>query len=339
MTFWILAVALLAVSAAVIAWPFFKGTVRQRFAGLWLLLMIPIAGLALYQFVGNPVAINPPPVAAGQQHSIEDMLAKLEKRMQQEPDNVDGWVLLGRTYKSLRRFSDAEKALDKASKLAPKDPLIMVELAETRLMAAEHPAFTPEIRQLLTTALEIDPAQQKGLWLMGLASSIDGDDAKAVGYWQKLLAEIDPGTPVANAVRQQINEARKRLGQAPVEAPAAAAGPDIPVKIDIAADLKENVPDSAVLFVFIHPAGAGGGMPLGVKRVASPEFPLELHISNADVLRPGTKLQDYEQLSISARISLRGVANASSGDLQSKPYTFTTKAAKAIALNIDQRVP
>jgi len=338
MNFWIIAVALLVISAAAIAWPFFRGTVRQRFAGLWLLLMIPVAGLVLYQFVGNPVAINPPPVAAGQQHSIGDMLAKLEQRMQQEPGNVEGWVLLGRTYKSLRRFTDAEKALDKATKLAPKDPLIMVELAETRLMAAERPAFTPEIRGLLSKALEIDPKQQKGLWLMGLAASTDGDDASAVGYWQKLLAEIDPGNPVANAVRQQINEARTRLGQPPAEGPAAAPGIDIPVNVDIAPDFKDSVPDQAVLFVFIHPAGAGG-MPLGVKRVASPTFPLQLHVSNADLLRPGTKLEDFPELSISARISQNGVANAASGDFQSQPYTFKTNAAKEIALNIDQRVP
>jgi len=313
---------------------FLPVTLRQRLAGLLLLLTIPVAGLVLYKFVGNPDAINPPPVAGGQQHSIDEMVTQLQQRLREQPDDVEGWLLLGRTLKSMSRLADAEAALQKAKQLKPNQPLIMVELAETHLMLSTSHEFTPDIQQLLITALKIDPMQQKGLWLMGMAARNDGDDARAISLWQKLLDQIDPASDVAGTVKEQIDQARERSGQPALSVPAK----DIAVAVDIAADFKADIPRQAVLFVFIRPVG-GSGMPLGVKRIAAPQFPLNLHIGNADLLRPGSKLEDFEQLTISARISMQGVANAASGDLQSQTLTFSIKAGEEIALTIDRRVP
>ena len=112
----------------------------------------------------------------------------------------------------------------------------------------------------------------------------------------------------------------------------------IPVNISIAEDLATTIPPTASLFVFIHPAGTAG-MPLAVKRLAPQGFPLSLNFNDADLLRPGMSLEDFEQLDISARISMSGVANAASGDYQATLATLNTKSISAIALHLDQRVP
>lgn len=80
-------------------------------------------------------------------------------------------------------------------------------------------------------------------------------------------------------------------------------------------------------------------MPLAVKRLAPQGFPMSLTFTDADLLQPGGSLQAFELLDISARISMTGVANVASGDIQANRVTVNTKNVSAIALNLDQRVP
>jgi len=362
MNFWIIAVALLAVPAVFISWPFFAGSAKERVIGLLVLLIIPLAGLILYQNIGTPEAINMATVApqqaeqtqqphSSQQPQMEDLVAQLQQRMNENPDDPEGWLILGRTLKTMQRYPEAVTALANANRLTPDIPLIMVELAEATLFASGQARIDPRARQLLESAIAIDPQQQKGLWLLGMAAAQDGDEARAITIWQRLLGQLDPASGAAGTVNEQIEMARARLGTAapdatvtevaaaqPAASQAAAAGFGIPVTVTIADELAGAIPGSAALFIFIHPAGAAG-MPLAVKRIAPQGFPMTLHFTDADLLRPGMSLQDFEQLDISARISMSGIANAAPGDFQANLVTVDTKAATEIALHLDQRVP
>lgn len=368
MNFWIIAVALLAISAAVMSWPLFTGSMKDRINGILIVLIVPVIGLVLYQSIGTPEALKMAPTVQRQaaqsqephatdQADIETLLAQLQQRMNENPDDPEGWLMLGRTLKSMQRFAEAEAALTNANRLLPGNPMIMVELAETRLFASGSPEIPAETKQLIESALEIDPQLQKGLWLLGMVSAQEGDEAVAIEIWQRLLAQLDPASGPAQAVTQQIEMAKNRMGQPatevavtetpanetpataePVNEETAVAESGIPVTITIADEFAQSVPGNATLFVFIHPAG-GAGMPLAVKRVAARGFPMSLNFSDADLLRPETSLQDFEQLDVSARISIGGIANAAPGDYQANKVTLDTKAVKPIALHLDQRVP
>ena len=362
MNFWIIAIVMLAVPAVAVSWPYLAGSAKQRIIGMLMLIAIPVAGLSLYQYVGTPEAINiaatsPRPAAQTQQpHSseqpqMEDMVAQLQQRMAENPDDPEGWLVLGRSLKTMQRYPEAVTALTNANRMMPNTPMIMIELAETRLFASGQAQISPESKQLIEAALAIDPQQQKGLWLLGMAAAQEGDEARAIAVWQQLLALLDPTSGAAQTVSQQIEMAQTRLGQAtPVVAVPEAAVPEtaapevaaaefgIPVSITIANDLAGAIPANAALFVFIHPAGAAG-MPLAVKRIAPGGFPMSLHFTDADLLRPGMSLQDFEKVDVSARISMAGIANAAPGDYQANLVTVDTKAVTAIALHLDQRVP
>ena len=372
MNFWIYAIALLAVSAAVISWPLIRGTARDRIMGLFIVLIIPLGGIILYQNVGTPAAINlaaakpqqaaqEQPGHATEQGQMDALVTSLQQRMEQNPDDPEGWLILGRSLKTMQRYAEAQTALANANRLVPGNPMIMIELAEAGLFASGQAQISPQGRQLVESALAIDPDQQKGLWLMGMASAQDGNEAQAIVYWQRLLGQLDPESGGARSVTQQIEMAQTRLGQdvtpaveaepavseavatvpavtKPATQAPAVEGFDIPVTITISDDLAGAMPTSAALFVFIHPAGAVG-MPLAVKRLAPQGFPLSLHFSDADLLRPGMSLENFEKLDISARISMSGIANANPGDYQATLVTLDTKTVAAIALNLDQRVP
>ena len=362
MNFWIIAIVLLAVPAAAVSWPLLAGSAKERIIGTLVLITIPLAGLLLYQYIGTPEAINIPTAAprqaaqtqqphSSQQPEMEDMVAQLQQRMTENPDDPEGWLILGRSLKTMQRYPEAVTALTNANRLAPDTPMLMIELAEARVFASGQAQISPESKQLIESALAIDPQQQKGLWLLGMAAAQEGDEAKAIAVWQQLLAQLDPASGGAQTVGQQIEMAQNRLGQAtPVAAVPEAAVPEaavpevvaaefnIPVAITIADELAGAVPANAALFVFIHPAGAVG-MPLAVKRIAPRGFPMSLRFSDADLLRPGMSLQDFEKVDISARISIAGIANAAPGDYQANLVTVDTKAVTAIALHLDQRVP
>lgn len=377
MNFWIIAIALLVISAAVMCWPLFTGTTKDRINGILLILIIPVIGIVMYQNIGTPEALRIAPVAVSQQtqsqepHAtgqpdMETMVAQLQQRMAANPEDPDGWLILGRTLKTMERFAEAEEALENANRLVPNTPLIMIELAETRLFASGANRIPAESVQLIESALEINPQQQKGLWLLGMVAAQNGDEARAIETWQNLLALLEPGSGPAQAVTQQIDMAKLRMSQAGMDmagmdTPAndkpesqqaiveevAAAKPapvttvaesGIPVTITLADEFSTAVPANAALFVFIHPAG-GAGMPLAVKRLAARDFPMTMNFSDADMLRPGTSFKDFEDLDISARISVGGIANAASGDFQAGKVSVNTKAVQPVALRIDQRVP
>lgn len=355
MNFWIFAVILLAVPAIIMSWPFLAGSAKARVFGLILLVAAPLVGIVLYQNIGTPAAINLQPTKvqqaaqsqaphASDQGQMDGMVAQLQQRMTENPDDAEGWLILGRSLKTMKRYAEAETALANANRLVPGNAMIMVELAEATLFSSGQPEITPAIRQMLESAIEIDPQQQKGLWLLGLAVSQDGEEALAINLWQRLLEQLEPASGAAEAVTQQINKAQERIAQnppkaaAPAPAPVAAAGVSIPVSITVPQDVLAALPANATLFVFIHPTG-GAGMPLAVKRVAARGFPLQLNFSDADLLRPGMSLKAFEQLDISARISMSGIANAASGDYQANRVTFNSNIAAEIALHLDQRVP
>jgi cytochrome c-type biogenesis protein CcmH len=375
MNFWIFAIALLVVAAAIVSWPLFTGVAKDKITGLFVLLMIPLAGILMYQTIGTPEAINLSPVKPAQQppsqqsaHSdqqgqMDDLVASLQQRMAENPDDPEGWLILGRSLKTMQRYAEAEEALSNANRLVPDNPSIMVELAETMLFTSGKPEISSEARQLIESALAIDPNQQKGLWIMGMASAQDGDDTQAIAYWTRLQEQVDPASGPYQSVTQQIEAAQTRMGipvsaptetavaessvAAPAAAPAmampvvseaAAGGFGIPATITIGDGLSGPYPANATLFVFIHPAGAAG-MPLAVKRLAPQGFPMSMTFTDADLLQPGGSLQAFELLDISARISMTGVANIASGDIQANRVTVNTKNVSAIDLHLDQRVP
>ena len=374
MNFWIFAIALLVVAAAIVSWPLFIGSAKDKITGLFVLLMVPLAGILMYQNIGTPEAINLSPVKPAQQspaqqtaHSdeqgqMDDLVASLQQRMAENPDDPEGWLILGRSLKTMQRYAEAKEALSNANRLVPDDPSIMVELAETMLFTTGKPEISGEARQLIESALAIDPNQQKGLWIMGMASAQEGEDTQAIAYWTRLQEQLDPSTGPYQAVTQQIEAAQTRMGipvsasaetavaessvaapaapamAKPVVTEAAAGGFGIPATITIGDGLSGPYPANATLFIFIHPAGAAG-MPLAVKRLAPQGFPMSLTFTDADLLQPGGSLQAFELLDISARISMNGVANIASGDIQANRVTVNTKNISAIDLHLGQRVP
>lgn len=337
--FWLVSSVVLIAAGMFLAWPLLSRGSPWKGAGLAVALALPIAGLILYQNVGTPSALDVEATAPPQ--DMNEMVDSLRGRLSEREEDLEGWLLLGRSLKSLKRFPESVSALETAERIEPDNPLIQVELAESRLYASGNPQISEDIRTILLRAVEQDPTLQKGLWLLGIDAVQRGEDALAVEYWVRLLDQVEPDNPVAQTVREQIALARERLGEpAPqVEPPVSGAdwqGIQVEVSLDDA-DAAE-VPANSVLFVIVRPPGVAGGPPLGVARVNGPRFPVSLTIDDENSMIPGRALSGFEQLTLRARLSLTGQVMPGPGDRESEEIEVERERESQVSLSLDRIV-
>ena len=200
--FWAIGAAALLAAALITFLPLLRGSSFWKPTALALVFLLPAAGLWIYSEVGTPEAIGvqgvPAAHAGGEAAGaaagaeMEAMLESLRARLTESPADLDGWVLLARTLKTMQRFAEALAALETAHRIAPDDPFVMVELAEARIFTSADGRIDEASVAMLERAVELEPAQQKGLWLLGIAAAQAGDDAFAISYWESLLAQLEP---------------------------------------------------------------------------------------------------------------------------------------------------
>lgn len=347
--------------------------------GIAIALIVPIAALALYFQVGHPHALNPAANAAtgapadGMPQSIEQAVAALEQRLRQSPDDIQGWLLLARTYRSLERFDDMMRATSSAFALAPQTPDVMAEHAEAMTLASSGRRFGQQARELLESALGIDSQHQKSLWLLGVAELQAQRTAEAVAYWRRLRSLIADDDPVARSIDQQIANALAMSGDHPETAAASeesptnvpvdasathaddsasdsandntadrandsdASGPQLTVTIAIEDTLRTSVAPGDTLFVFVR--SPAGGPPLAIKRIAGPSFPVVVMLSQADRMLDGIQMELGSDVTVGARLSKSGQAQPQPGDIEtSTPTTLRLESKGEIALRLNRVV-
>lgn len=343
--FWAISIGLLLLTGLVTLWPLVSRDSGLRPAAVVLILALPLAGYVLYQQVGAPQALDMPAselnaAAAGDMNALT---GQLRSRLEENPDNVEGWVLLGRSYKTLQQFPQALEALEQAYRLEPGNPLVVVELVEAQLFASGNPQISPQMTDALQQAVTVDPALQKGLWLLGIAAAQAGNDAAAIDWWGRLLAQLEPGSNIALSVLEQIEQAEQRLGSqtvangemsSPQPPNESWAGVQVTVEYPSSGEAGLQIPENAVLFVIAREQGVSGGPPLGVSRIQQPEFPVQLTLTDSNSMMPQRPISSAPVLSVQARLSMNGQPVASAGDLQSQAMTVavddTTPAVNLI---------
>lgn len=186
----------------------------SRPTAIVLLLLLPIAAMGGYALLGNPAALDPVNTAPQKQMTaadIEGMVAKLAAKMQDNPDDMNGWVMLGRSYKMLGRYAEAVDAYAKAEAFIAQDPELLASYAETLAMASGK-GLSGKARTLIDQALKLDPKHAHSLFLAGAAAMEAGDAKNGIAYWEALLPQVEAGSELDQMLRQGIEEMKKRGG-------------------------------------------------------------------------------------------------------------------------------
>lgn len=297
--------------------------VRQdRVMPIGLALVIPLAAVLLYLQIGNLEGLTAERHLAAEISSItpeqfRDMTEKLAARMQSNPDDAEGWMMLGRAYRALERLPESAEAFRRASELTPGDAGALADYAEALAFASGR-SLAGEPTRLLARALKIDPDNEKALALSGSAAFERKDYSGAVKHWQRLLQR--PGLPeeMTRALGTAIAEAQSlaaagKSATAPALAAAAASRVSGTVSLD-AALAGQAAPDDTV-FVFAR-AAQGPRMPLAIVRVKVRDLPYRFSLDDSMAMTPELKLSRFPEVVVGARVSKSGNATPAAGDLE-----------------------
>lgn len=289
--------------------------------------------------VQQRIASAPAAPAEANTPALDEMLAALEKRLEERPGDVDGWALLGRSRVALQRYGEAVQAFATANTLTGgQRPDLLVDEGEALALSQRNLQGRP--RELFDAALALDPQLGKALWYAGLAADEAGDAQGARRHWTQLAQQDLP-----DSLRAVLNE---RLGtssapNAPAVAAAteanAEAGVVLKLAVRVAPELADKIPGDATLFVFAR-AQSGPPMPLAVFRGRAAQLPLDVRLDDSMAMTPELRLSQFPAWTVVARITRSGQPQAQSGDLQGSLTVAREGLGKtAMELVIDQAVP
>lgn len=260
---------------------------------------------------------------------LEAMVAKLVEHLKAQPEDAQGWSMLGRAQSMLGRLDDALAAYRKALPLKPDDARLLTDYAETLGMNNGR-SLAGEPTQLLERALAIDPSAQKTLALAGAAAYDRRDFAAAVKHWEQLLKVSPPDADFVHQVQAGIADARLQ-GKLPgpaVSASSAAANAATAIggTVTLAAALKAQAAPEDTVFVYAR-AVEGPRMPLALLRKQVKDLPLAFTLDDSHAMTPQMKLSAFPRVVVIARISKSGNATPQPGDLlgESAPVTLGTR--------------
>jgi cytochrome c-type biogenesis protein CcmH len=318
-------------------------SVPARSPGLAAALSVLVVGVAAagYAWLGTPAALDAtaravPDVPAGDSHAvtraqIEAMVEGLAERMKGRPDDVDGWVMLGRSYAVLGQHDKALPAFRRAAELRADDPVLLADYADA-LAVANGRSLEGEPARLIERALSLDPRNLKALSMAGTLAFDRRDYAGAVRHWQQMLA-VAPDGEIVRQIQGGIDEARQRMGgtsdpvaspsvtrgatapETAPPAPAAASAKSVSGRVTLSGKLASQAAPDDTVFVFARPA-EGPRMPLAILRKKVRDLPLTFTLDDSMAMSPAARLSSATRVVVGARISKSGDATAQPGDLQ-----------------------
>lgn len=299
---------------------------------------VPLVALAIYLAVGDvrgldPQARAPRDIGIAE---IEAMVERLAQRLEQTPDDVEGWRMLGRSYTVMGRFAEAARAFSRAAAKAPRDAGLLADLADALAMArGQNLAGEPE--ELVLRALQLDPQNLKALALAGTAAFNRDDFAGAVRYWERMLPHVPAGSEEARMVQSNIDEAKARAAEKAAGKARPAAAAQLTGTVRLSPKLAAKASPEDTVFIFAR-AADGPPMPLAALRRKVKDLPARFTLDDSMAMGPKAKLSAHPKVVVVARVSKGGTPAAQSGDLEGRSAPVASDA-RDVTVTIDSVVP
>lgn len=305
---------------------------RQRVLGITIPLLLavamPLLALGLYWHFGAAEQVKLTQEFAKPPASLAEMTTRLERAVDAQPDSAESLYFLGRAYMADQRPGDAAKAFERAVALAGRQPELLGQWAQA-LYFANDKQWSAQLQALADEALQADPNEVTSLGLLGIAAFEDERFNDAIGYWQRLQAQLPAGDSSRAALQGGIDRATEKLRAAGGQSTAAVR---LKVRVELAPALQDKVKPDDSVFIFAR-ASSGPGMPLAAKRVTVAQLPIEVELSDADAMMAQMKLSDARQVELVARISRSGQPTQGEWIGQSAPLATSTQAARHLIID------
>jgi cytochrome c-type biogenesis protein CcmH len=299
-----------------------------------LVFVVPVSSMLMYSVLGEPAALDPMALKQGVNASDEvtpekltEMATALTRRLQDEPNSMEGWVMLGRVQRARGHFEESAEAYGKALALS-RDDNLSIERAEV-LSQKNGGSFAGEPWAIIQRVLTADPLHLNALFLAGSASYAEMNFNTALRYWERAREVVPADSPDAPELDRAIAEAREKMGlpaippravsavtDASTNAPAAKAAmaaSSISGRVTLVKELQGLVAPTDTVFVYATPV-AGSRMPVAIVRTTADKLPLDFVLDDSTAMNPSVKLSGMDEVTVRVRISKSGQAVAQAGD-------------------------
>lgn len=283
-----------------------------------------------------------------QSTELGEALQQLEARLAEKPDDLNGWLLLGRSYSTMGRFGRAADAYQQAYDLSKGENLdATLGLAEA-LFLTDQASLGGRAGQLFEAALAKAPNHPKALWYGSIAALQAGDLRRGRDRLKLLLAQ-NPPAELRTMLERQIQDLNDQLAETGEAAGVAAAMPDhagkaggssraIEVAVSISPEIQSQLSAAVPLFILARDV-SGEGPPLAVQRHSSAAAPLTVQLSERDAMMPSRTIATVPRVEVVARLSLGGTPQARSGDFYGAAEYEFGKDSGTLNIIIDRVVP
>ncbi len=284
-------------------WPLFRGEKRLTLLLAGVIVFAVAMSAGLYNYLGSPEV----PSGAGSMPDVNQMVTSLAARLEKNPDDINGWKMLGRSYETLQDFDKSVAAYERAIELEQgRNPQTLVALAVV-LMGQSSGELSERSSSLFENALALEPNNANALFYAGAAAANRGNTELAADRWEILL-ELDPPEEIKNLLLGKVDEWRG------VRVEQTEPLPDfIKVNISVSKEVTNVVAADTTVFVIARDP-AQPSPPIAVARRQLAEFPSQVVLTDRDAMIPGRPLSAFANLEIIARVSLSGAPAAQTGD-------------------------
>ncbi len=298
-------------------------------------LLLPVAAVLAYLQLGTPAAVDGAPANAA--HTVtadqmESLVERLAVRLQQAPEDAEGWMLLGRSLGVLEKYERSAQAYARASQLVPGDASLLADYADA-LAIARGRRLDGEPFAIVKRALAIDPVHLKSLALAGSAEFERRNYAAAIAYWERILKVAPPQSQFAQSVTESIAEARKLGGGdlAQKQAPVAKGKSSLQGVVNIDPAIAATLAPGDTVFVLARPV-SGSRMPLAVARTTVSALPYRFTLDDSMAMAPGATISSHAKVVVAARVSKSGNAMPQKGDIEgtSEPVSPGASGVKVV---------
>jgi cytochrome c-type biogenesis protein CcmH len=318
---------------------------ERRYSGLIVAVSLPVLAILMYAGLSNwdwkAVQIENTQAA-----DIEEAIGGLEAKLAQDPKNLDGWIMLGRSYTAMGRYPRAADAFQQAYDLSQGQNVEAVIGLGEALALTDEASLTGRAGKLFDAALTMAPNHPKALWYGSMSSLRSGDLRRGRERLQMLMAQ-NPPEQLRGVLEQQIQDLNEQLGEGgqgaapPASAPSAAAAAGaraIPVSVSLSPQLRLQLPGAVPLFILARDPVAGGP-PLAVQRRSSSELPLNVTLTESDAMIPSRSIATVPKVVVVARLSRSGAPQQQSGDLYGEAEYEFGKHSGPLTIVIDRVAP
>lgn len=284
---------------------------------LLLIAVVVIAPILLYFNLGAIEDVRIAEALEGMQDAspaeVQRLLNDIEERSAAKPGNVEYLSLLGEYYTAQNAHVQALEIYEQLLLEFPESAELLARAAQAEYLKGER-QLTDRARRRAEAALAINPEQRSALGTLGMAAFEAGQYARALQYWEQLLAFEAPGTPGYQMLTTIIAEARTRGGLA--DAPAVSpieAEPSLSVGVTVTVAMPEGVTAQGTVFVIARPSGGAQRMPTAAVRRSASELPFSVRLDDTSSMA-GQKISALSLIDVEVQLSETGQpgrANAS----------------------------